>query len=87
MNPKINSDSIRLFRVSEDPNVKLFHPRLLRRNELDPNVGLFTQNQQDELIDNGKLSVDFLNMYDRLGLLVDYDESDEKDDESQSMSL
>jgi len=31
---------MRLFHVSEDPNVRKFHPRLPRRNELDPNIGL-----------------------------------------------
>ena len=31
---------MRLFHVSEDPNITIFHPRLPRRNELDPNVGL-----------------------------------------------
>ena len=31
---------MRLFHVSEDPSVGVFHPRLPRRNELDPNVGL-----------------------------------------------
>ena len=31
---------MRLFHVSEDPNVTIFHPRLPRRAELDPNVGL-----------------------------------------------
>jgi len=31
---------MRLFHVSEDPNVEIFHPRLPRRSELDPNVGL-----------------------------------------------
>ena len=31
---------MRLFHVSEDPDVKIFHPRLPRRAELDPNVGL-----------------------------------------------
>jgi len=40
MNPKNKNDNMRLFHVSEDPNVKVFHPRLPRRNELDPNVGL-----------------------------------------------
>jgi len=32
--------SMRLFHVSEDPNVGVFHPRLPRRTELDPNIGL-----------------------------------------------
>jgi predicted nucleotidyltransferase component of viral defense system len=41
------------------------------------------QNQQDDLIDNEKLSEDFLGMYDRLGLLADRDEPDEGEDESQ----
>ncbi|MCL2364541.1 MAG: hypothetical protein FWC71_07760 [Defluviitaleaceae bacterium] len=31
---------MRLFHVSEDPNVAVFHPRLPRRAELDPDVGL-----------------------------------------------
>ena len=31
---------MRLFHVSEDPNVEIFHPRLPRRAELDPNIGL-----------------------------------------------
>ena len=31
---------MRLFHVSDDPNVKIFHPRLPRRAELDPNIGL-----------------------------------------------
>jgi len=31
---------MRLFHVSEDPNVDVFHPRLPRRAELDPNIGL-----------------------------------------------
>jgi len=31
---------MRLFHVSEDPNVAVFHPRTPRRAELDPNVGL-----------------------------------------------
>ena len=31
---------MRLFHVSEDPNITIFHPRLPRRPELDPNVGL-----------------------------------------------
>jgi hypothetical protein len=31
---------MRLFHVSEDPNIAVFHPRLPRRKELDPNVGL-----------------------------------------------
>ncbi|MCL2501070.1 MAG: hypothetical protein FWE90_12165 [Defluviitaleaceae bacterium] len=31
---------MRLFHVSEDPNVEIFHPRLPRRAELNPNVGL-----------------------------------------------
>jgi len=45
------------------------------------------QNQRDELIDNDKQSVDFLNMYDRLGLLADRDEPDEDEDESQGMNM
>jgi len=43
------------------------------------------QNQQDALIDNDKLSEDFLNMYDRLGLLYDREEPDEN--ESQGMQM
>jgi len=31
---------MRLFHVSEDPNVTVFYPRLPRRTELDPNIGL-----------------------------------------------
>ena len=31
---------MRLFHVSEDSNVGIFHPRLPRRKELDPNIGL-----------------------------------------------
>ncbi|MCL2546617.1 MAG: hypothetical protein FWE06_05405 [Oscillospiraceae bacterium] len=31
---------MRLFHVSEDPNVEIFHPRLPRREELDPHIGL-----------------------------------------------
>ena len=31
---------MRLFHVSEDSNIEVFHPRLPRREELDPNVGL-----------------------------------------------
>ena len=31
---------MRLFHVSEDPNVEIFHPRFPRREELDQNVGL-----------------------------------------------
>ena len=31
---------MRLFHVSEDPNVDIFHPRLPRRSDMDPNVGL-----------------------------------------------
>jgi len=31
---------MRLFHVSEDPNVEVFHPRTPRRAELDPSVGL-----------------------------------------------
>jgi len=31
---------MRLFHASENPNIDIFHPRLPRRPELDPNVGL-----------------------------------------------
>jgi len=31
---------MRLFHVSEDPNIEVFHPRLPRRPELDPDIGL-----------------------------------------------
>jgi len=31
---------MRLFHVSEDPSVDIFHPRLPRRAELDPTIGL-----------------------------------------------
>ena len=31
---------MRLFHVSEDPNIQVFHPRLPTRQDLDPNTGL-----------------------------------------------
>ncbi|MCI8601141.1 MAG: hypothetical protein HFE45_06050 [Oscillospiraceae bacterium] len=31
---------MRLFHVSEEPDIKVFHPRLPARKDLDPNVGL-----------------------------------------------
>ena len=31
---------MRLFHVSEDPNIRVFEPRLPRRQDLDPSVGL-----------------------------------------------
>lgn len=31
---------MRLFHVSEDPNITVFHPRLPTRSDLDPSVGL-----------------------------------------------
>ena len=31
---------MQLFHVSEDPNIEVFHPRLPRRPELSPNIGL-----------------------------------------------
>jgi hypothetical protein len=40
MSKKNENENLRLFHVSEDPNINIFKPRLPRRNELDPNVGL-----------------------------------------------
>ena len=43
------------------------------------------KDQKDELIDNEKLTIDFLKMYHKLGLLVEKDEiqEDEEDEEEQ----
>ena len=40
---------LRLFHVSEDPNIEVFHPRFPSRKDLDPSIGLVWAIDEDHL--------------------------------------